>query len=408
MAPEETAVSLPLLLQGLGSVGVFASRAFLPAFVTALSLRFGPRSPWLVQAGLLPHVLDVPTWFTSDAALIVLGLLAALELVAERSPEARMVLDEVHGYLKAGMAAVTYLGVLNATERAAVGRMIQQAGLSDFLPVMAVAAGTFFATQARGVILGPLVDADEDDDLGLQKLLRWAGDLWGTLRPVALIVFPLLTLFVFGLAIVLLVLIERRAESCGERMKVACVNCGALIHASALACPKCHAPVKGPRDVGLLGRPKETPADISSLPYRLVAVRRCPVCATRFDRRAVKQTCGSCGHRLMDDPSFAGGYIASIDRRVPLACVVCLVLGLIPVLGVIPGVIYYRLAIVAPFRRYIPPGQGLVLRWGVRLAVVILVAFQWVPVAGGLALPAMALINYVAYRTAYRRLTLVE
>lgn len=85
-------MSLPLFLQGLGSVGVFASRAFLPAFVTALLLRSGPHAPWLDHAGLLPQVRDVPTWFTSDAALVVLGLLAILELVAERSPEARTVL----------------------------------------------------------------------------------------------------------------------------------------------------------------------------------------------------------------------------------------------------------------------------------------------------------------------------
>ena len=70
-------MSLPLLIQGLGSIGVFASRAFLPAFATALLLRFGPQVPWLAQAGLLPHVRDVPTWFTSDTALVVLGLLAA-------------------------------------------------------------------------------------------------------------------------------------------------------------------------------------------------------------------------------------------------------------------------------------------------------------------------------------------
>ena len=108
----------------------------------------------------------------------------------------------------------------------------------------------------------------------------------------------------------------------------------------------------------------------------------------------------------MDDPSFARAYIASIDRRVPPVCLVCFVLGLIPVLGVIPGVICYRLAIVAPFRRYIPPGRGFVLRWGVRLAVLVLVAFQWVPVAGSLAIPVMALINYGAYRSAYRRLAL--
>jgi hypothetical protein len=399
-------VSVPLFLQGLGSVGVFASRAFLPAFVTALLLRFGPQAPWLAQYGLLPHVRGVPTWFTSDAALVVLGLLAALELVAERFPEAKDVLDQVHDYLKTGMAVLTYLGVMNATDRATVVQVIHQAGLFDYVPALAVGAGTYLAAQARGAVIGPLVEADEDDDLGLQRLLRWAGDLWATLGPVALIAFPLVTMALFGVAVVILTVAERRVESRRERGKVPCVNCGQPIHASDLACPNCHTAVKEPRDVGLLGRPRETPANVASLPYRLVAVKRCPVCATRFDRKAVRQACGACGHRLMDDPGFARGYIASIDRRVPLACVVCLVLGLIPVLGVIPGVIYYRLAIVAPFRRYIPPGQGFLLRWGVRLAVVILVAFQWVPVAGGFALPAMALINYAAYRTAYRRLAL--
>ena len=406
MVPEQTVVSLPLLLQGLGSVGVFASRAFLPAFVTALMLRFGPRSHWLAQAGLLPHVRDLPTWFTSDAALIVLGLLAATELAAGRSPEARAFLDEVHGYLKAGMAAVTYLGVLNASERAAVGRIIQQAGLFDFLPVLAVAAGTFFAARARSGMIAPLVDADEDDDLGLQGLLRRGGDLWGMLGPVVLIAFPLITVAALGLAVLILVLIERRIECAGDRAKVACVHCGASIHPSALSCPTCHAPVEAPRDIGLLGLPKKTPANLTSLPYRLVAAKRCPVCAARFERKAALQECGACGHRLMDEPSFARAYIASIDRRVPMALVVCSLFGLIPVLGVIPGVISYRLAIVAPFRRYIPPGRGLVLRWVVRLAILLLAAFQWVPVAGGFALPAMALINYGAYRTAYRALAL--
>jgi hypothetical protein len=108
----------------------------------------------------------------------------------------------------------------------------------------------------------------------------------------------------------------------------------------------------------------------------------------------------------MDDPGFARSYIASIDRRVPGVLLACFVLGLIPVLGVIPAVIYYRLVIVAPFRRYMPAGRGFLLRWGVRLALVVLVAFQWVPVAGGFALPAMALINYAAYRTAYRSLAI--
>jgi hypothetical protein len=36
----------------------------------------------------------------------------------------------------------------------------------------------------------------------------------------------------------------------------------------------------------------------------------------------------------------------------------------------------------------------------------VLVAFQWVSVAGELAVPSMALVNYVAYRSAYRKLAL--
>ncbi len=399
-------MSLPLFLQGLGSVGVFASRAFLPALVAALLLRFGPDVPWLAQAGLLPHVRDAPTWFTSNVALVVLGLLAGLELLAERSPEAKAIFDELHGYLKAGMAALTYLGVLNATERAAVGQMIQRAGWLDVVPVVAVALGTFAVTQVRGAILGPLADADEDDDLGLQKLLRWAGDLWGALGMGALIALPFLTIAAFGVAALILVGIERQVAARGRRTLVACPHCGRAIHPSAPSCPFCRSSIAEPRAVGLLGRPKETAADPARLPFDLVAVKRCPSCATRFDRRAVQQTCKACDYRLMDDPDFAEAYIAAIDRRVPLASVVCFVLGLIPVLGVIPGVIYYRLTLVAPFRRYIPPGQGLLLRWGVRLAVLALVAFQWLPVAGGLAVPAMGLISYGAYRSAYRKLAL--
>jgi hypothetical protein len=274
------------------------------------------------------------------------------------------------------------------------------------VPVLVVGAGVFVASRARRWVLGPLAEADEDDDLGLQGLIRWVEDLWGGLGAAALVVFPMLTVAAFGLAVVSLVLIERRVESRGERGHVPCLGCGHPVHPGALACPSCRAPVKAPRDVGLLGQPKDRPADIATQPYRLVAVKRCPVCATRFDRRAVKQECGACGHRLMDDPHFAKDYLAFIDRRVPMACVVGFVLGLVPVLGVIPGVIYYRLAIVAPYRRYIPPGRGFLLRWGVRLLVLLLVAFQWVPIAGGLAVPSMALIQYAAYRGAYRKLAL--
>ena len=64
------------------------------------------------------------------------------------------------------------------------------------------------------------------------------------------------------------------------------------------------------------------------------------------------------------------------------------------------------LAIISPFRWYIPLARGFFDRWGVRLAILELVAFQWIPLAGAFTLPAMALINYLAYRSAYRGLAL--
>ena len=40
---------------------------------------------------------------------------------------------------------------------------------------------------------------------------------------------------------------------------------------------------------------------------------------------------------------------------------------------------------------------------GIRLFSLVLVAFQWIPLLGGLLLPAMALINYGAYRGAFKK-----
>ncbi len=399
-------MNLALLIQAAGSIGVFSGRAFLPSFSTALLLRFGPEIPWIAQTGFLEHVRGVPTWFTRDTTLVVLGVLSALELAAVRFPEARSVLDEVHQYLKAGMAALTYMGVVSVSDRAVVRQVFGEAGMAESLPALAVGTGVFLASRVRAAVVGFWSEADEDDDLGVRGLGRWVEDLWSGLGPLALILFPLLTVAALGLAIALLIALQRRAEARAEASKVPCRQCGGMTSPCALACPHCRAAVEAPRAVGLLGQVRRTPADTGKLPFDLVAVKRCPLCASRLKQRAVSQTCEVCGHRLMDDPRFARDYISHIDRRVPLVVAACVLLGLVPVLGVIPAVIFYRLALVAPFRRYIPPGRNFVLGWTVRILVVVLVAFQWVPVLGGLVVPLMAMITYMTYRREYRRLTL--
>ncbi|HEU5119223.1 MAG TPA: hypothetical protein VFT74_21715, partial [Isosphaeraceae bacterium] len=213
-------MSLPLLIHGLGSMGLFASRAFLPAFATSLLLRFGPQVPWIAKTGLLGHVRGVPTWFTSDSTLIILGLLAVLEFVAQRVPEARVILETMHRSLKVGMATLTFLGVLSVTDLTVIGGITGDWNSPAYLSALTVGAGTYLASRVRGAVFDPLSEMDEDDDLGLQGLVRWVEDLWGVLGPVALVVFPILTLSAFGLAVFLLVLVERRIERLGESATV--------------------------------------------------------------------------------------------------------------------------------------------------------------------------------------------
>ena len=59
------------------------------------------------------------------------------------------------------------------------------------------------------------------------------------------------------------------------------------------------------------------------------------------------------------------------------------------------------MALVAPFRRYLPRGKALALKWGVRILFLVLVAIQWIPAVGGVVVPTMALVNYFAWRTVF-------
>jgi Zn finger protein HypA/HybF involved in hydrogenase expression len=398
------------LIQGIGSIGFFASRAFLPAFVTALLLRFGPDIPVLAHTGFFGQIEGAPTWFTHGLTITILGVLAGLELAATKYPEPRQLLDEIDEYLKTGMSVVTFFGVISVADAEIIKQVAPamapgQAGFGDYLFTAVVAAGVYVVSASRQRVLGVLVEADEDDDLGIQKLISWAEDIWVVAGLVMFVLFPVLMLILIGIVAGLLMLSRKYAEYREEKSKIACTSCEEMIYQSAMACPSCKAAVESPRRIGMLGQSKPQPAvDLDAHRLRLVEKKRCPVCATRFTQRVVHQTCSACGHDLMADPRFAQRYLDHIARRVPGVLVVCLLLSLIPVIGLIPGVIYYRVALVAPFRRYLPMGRRMLLKWGIRILLFVLIAFQWVPLLGGAVVPIMALISYTAYRSSYRAL----
>lgn len=396
-----------LTLQGLGSAGFFSSRSFLPAFATASILGYGGSISWIAEAPLFMDASGTEVWFVGGGLIQLLALLALLEVAAYKSPMFREWVVEFDTYTRTGMSMVTYVGVYSVYEISYAGVHEPEAGLYaagvlSALPVILVGGGTYLASLVRNGAMRLFIEADEDDDAGIQGLFSWAEDVWALFGPLIFILFPIAMMLIIGGVIGAMYMLRKRAEAREEQSRVACPNCASPNYASALRCYNCAHTFEAPRRIGFFGTAKAEPAtDLVHHPYRLVEKKRCPVCANRFEKRDVYQTCSACGHTLNSDQVFTDEYVLYVKRRVPRVMAVCLGLSFVPVIGLIPGVIYYRMALVTPFRRYLPRAHSWRTKWLTRIVAFGLISFQWVPGLGAVTVPSLAYINYSSYRRAY-------
>jgi hypothetical protein len=399
-----------LLINGLGSIGFFSTRIFLPALLTALFIRFGADIPLLHDyAPLMSHIHSHPAWFTSDASIAILVVLSILEFLAQKNADARRLMHEFDAGAKGFMALLTALGVASATDTDFVAKTMHQAGFSLHLPAILAAIGTVGVARIRGAALSALHEIDPDDALRLQHLISWAEDGWVVAGMLLLFLSPVLMLFLIGIAIGLLLGIRKYLESIEEHTRIPCTSCGTEIYPSACACFRCKAPVASPHAIGLLGQSKPYPdPDPANHSFRLIEKKRCPLCASHLKQRTPHQTCGTCGLSLFG-LSGAGPhvgpqvdkYVDYVSARLPIALGVSAALSLVPLVGLLVGAIYYQFALVYPFTGYLPFGKRFFLKWGIRILFVILFFFQLVPFLGAVVVPAMALVSFLVYRSAF-------
>ncbi|MCA8922343.1 MAG: hypothetical protein KDD82_11075 [Planctomycetes bacterium] len=396
MGPEIAAI-----LHGTGMIGLFSSRAFLPAFLTALCLRFGDDLPWISDLGLLQNAGDTPTWFTHTATLVILGLLSALELYATKDPDARQLLETIDRYLKVAISVLTYVGVLTTADVAAVPHLDAQGGLGVGF-AGAVALGVWWAAGLRSSVLGALWEADDDDALGLHRLIAWAEDLWVVAGLLLLIVLPLLMLAGVVATLACLWGIRRFMAAREERAKLPCAACATPLYPTALGCSSCDAAVAEPKRVGFFGGARDEPeTDLAAHRLRLIERGRCPRCATPLPSGEPRPTCPGCSRALFAEPPSATDYLETVRARVPHALAITAGFSLIPVVGFVPAVVYARLTLVAPFRRYLPFGSRFCLRWVVRGVVLLMIPLQWIPLLGGAVVPLLAYASYRVHRAGY-------
>jgi hypothetical protein len=153
----------------------------------------------------------------------------------------------------------------------------------------------------------------------------------------------------------------------------------------------------------VFGTPKAVPApDLRQHRFQLIARKRCPVCATRLKKRAVRQPCPTCATVTFASQAEFEAYLAALQEKLPKTLLVSLTLSAIPVVGVVPGVVYYRLAIVSGLRGYVPPLRGCLARVMIRVIHFGLIAFQPIPILGALIVPLMCLSTYTIYRSSLK------
>jgi len=392
---------LQSILYSLATVPLFASRPFLAAFLTALLARWGTHIPWLGDKEVVIALSHSPEWFQSSLCLLVLGILALGEVLAAKHAEVRAVMEEIDAWVKSAVALLVALALIDKQDAETIKHIQHQGlGLHSFWS-FCVAGLTWCVAKLRQGALAIVHEIDDHDDIGLQTALSWAENSWVVLGVFFFVIAPLLALVLSLLAAAGLWLAQRWAKKEEERKRIPCANCATPIYPHALRCQSCGKELASPRAVGVFGQPKEKPAeDLARHRFLLIARKRCPVCATRLVKRAVQQPCPACKTVTFTSWREFEEYRREIDSRLLPTLLVCLCFSAIPVVGVIPGVIYYRLNLVTGFRGYIPPVSGCFARIWVRFVHWGLILMQPIPIVGALMLPLMCWSTYAVYRRA--------
>lgn len=393
-------------VQTLSQVPFFATRAYLAAFLTAVLARFGTEWEWLqnishflgFESGLV-ILQNASTVLTHDITIVVLGILAVMEVLADKNPDIRRMLRTIDAEMKGILGALVTIGLLDPETVAVVGGAGEESSLLGLGWGALNGVAVWFVARTRRETLSYLDAVDEGDDLHLQKLISWLEDGWVLTGILVIILMPGLALLIAALTVLAIYLLRRFLKSREDRTKVACPNCDTLNHATALMCATCRAEMPHPMEVGLLGFPRQTPVhDVERHHVRLLAHKRCPACGSHLTKRSTEQQCPGCGRTVFADRAEFNDFLAHAQRKLPITMAICFGFSLIPLIGLIPGIIYYKLSLISSLRTYVPNSVGCVARWIVRLLNIGLICLQPIPILGSLVLPLMCLTNFFVYR----------
>ena len=310
--------TIQVISQVLALCGVISIRKFSPIFLYLFSVRLALDHPnWKPeQLGFIRQLAgNIPEEFLSTEVLTVIGILAAIELVAMWCPDIKeyLVENEIFDrYFKVAISIIVSVGLMTAAQESAVKELLNGAtqiqtaslGNSILISVVVVTGGyvTWTCCQIRAAVLGLIQTIDPENDLGLQSLSNCLGEI-----AVIVIVLLLLFLATFWVAFVLTLIVMlagycfqhllERHERKHSHLCAACTTAGkeTLVSDCALICPECGTEQPNVRQVGWFGFSGTSPlADMTSEQhaFRLLAAHRCRWCASPLNRTHGCPRCG--------------------------------------------------------------------------------------------------------------------
>lgn len=403
-------MELTYFLTTLGFIPYITSRAFVPLFASALIARYGTEWRLLADVAGVQLLEAVPVWAVSDAALITLGLLAVAEVLGNKNPSLREALSLTDTQIK-GLAAAVFCLALAPAVAPDLGTslpVVQSSIAGPFswtvLWASMVGAATWFLARLRKGVYSFLMEVDEEDDLGLQKLLSWMEDGIGFVGILFVVFLPTLALAVTGLTLLSLYLLQKALERREEKQKVPCGDCGTPNPLCGVFCARCGRQRSDVRQVGFLGTIKNVPVTDPYLhSMQLLSSKRCHRCGERMRQKRLDQGCQACGTPPFRDSRELEAYIGRLQKNLPQTLFLLLLMGAVPVVGLIAGVIYYRLTLISGLRHYIPTSSRFLGRWTMRFVGALLVCLQPIPLVGAFSLPALCLLSFLLYRRLLRR-----
>ena len=388
-------MSLAILLHAIGTIPLFASRAFLPAFLTSLLFKFPNLVPF--------SSIDVPSaelFITKTPVLIVLGILTVLEILTDKNTDLKTLWLQAEPFLKPIIYSIMLLGVVD-NDSEAIMKGIYQAGMSDYILIPITAGAVYGLTILRTRIQQLILDIDEDGDLFLNFVFSSLEDTFVFFGFLLLLTTGILAVIFFALVVGGVYLWQRRIRANQEKEKNPCPICQTRNPPFALECSKCHTSQEEIHKIGLFGQRKQE-LTIDSTKSRkkhalnLLAQGRCGYCATKTQKRV----CPDCQkEHILNSSENKKAYLHFIQKRYAIWLPITIAVGFIPIIGIGISIMGANLYVFAPFKRQISTVTSVGVQILSKILLFLVIFFG--SVAGFILAPLYCSVRFFMWRTTF-------